>query len=250
MPRAESRLRRLASHVARLAALLVLCALALQAVFLTQMVLLRWVDPPSTPFQRSEAWRLLREHGHVPWKRQTVALENIAPTLQRAVIASEDAGFVLHRGVDWAAIEAARERNRRVFDQARRGGSSRPAPRAHGGSTLTQQLAKNLWLSGERTLLRKGQEMLLALAMETVLDKRRLLELYLNQVEWGEGVFGAEAAAWHHHGLPAAQLTAPQAARLAVMLPAPKRYERRPNSAFLAARRATIQARMGQVVLP
>jgi monofunctional glycosyltransferase len=236
------------AQAGRLLALVVLCALALQAVFVAQIVLLRWVDPPSTPFQRSEAWRLLLDRGHVPWQRQTVPLEDIAVALQRAVIASEDAGFVAHRGVDWAAIEAARERNRRAATRAGRQGASPPRP--HGGSTMTQQLAKNLWLSGERSLPRKGQELLLALAMEALLDKRRLLEIYLNQVEWGEGVFGAEAAARHHQGRSAAELTPAQAARLAVMLPAPKLYERRPNSAFLAGRSATIQARMGDVVLP
>ncbi|MDB5732402.1 MAG: monofunctional biosynthetic peptidoglycan transglycosylase, partial [Variovorax sp.] len=129
-------------------------------------------------------------------------------------------------------------------------GKPAPAPRLHGGSTITQQLAKNLLLSGERTLLRKGQELVLATALELLLDKRRILEIYLNNVEWGEGVFGAEAAAQHYFRKPAWRLNAAEAARLAVMLPNPKLFEQRPSSAYLASRSATIVARMGAVELP
>ena len=119
-----------------------------------------------------------------------------------------------------------------------------------GGSTITQQLAKNLFLSGERNLLRKGQEFLLAFMLETLLDKERILEIYLNNVEWGEGVFGAEAAAQHYFGKPAARLAPLEAARLAVMLPRPKYFEKNLNSGYLASRAATIAARMGGAELP
>ena len=119
-----------------------------------------------------------------------------------------------------------------------------------GGSTITQQLAKNLFLSGERHLLRKGQEMLLTLILETMLPKRRILEIYLNNVEWGEGVFGAEAAAQHYFRKPAAQLSAWEAARLAVMLPRPRYFEKLPNSPYLAERAEVIVARMNSAVLP
>jgi len=119
-----------------------------------------------------------------------------------------------------------------------------------GGSTITQQLAKNLFLSGERTLLRKGQELVLTLLLEALLGKERILEIYLNSVEWGEGVFGAEAAAQHYYRKPAARLSAYEAARLAVMLPRPKYFETRPNSGYLASRAGTIVARMGGVELP
>jgi monofunctional biosynthetic peptidoglycan transglycosylase len=119
-----------------------------------------------------------------------------------------------------------------------------------GGSTITQQLAKNLFLSGERTALRKGQELLLTFALELFLSKQRILEIYLNHVEWGDGLFGAQAAARYYFRTDARQLGVSQAARLAVMLPAPKRYEKRMNSPYLADRAATVAARMGAVELP
>jgi monofunctional glycosyltransferase len=119
-----------------------------------------------------------------------------------------------------------------------------------GGSTITQQLAKNLFLSGERTSLRKAQEFVLTFAIEMCLNKRRILEIYLNNVEWGEGLFGAQAAARHYYRVDAAQLGAYPAARLAVMLPAPKRFEKRPDSPYVAGRAATVVARMGAVELP
>ena len=124
------------------------------------------------------------------------------------------------------------------------------SPARRGGSTITQQLAKNLFLSGERTVLRKGQEFVLALMLETLLSKQRILEIYLNSVEWGEGIFGAQAAARHYFHKDAAKLGPEEAARLAVMLPAPKRFEKRPYSAYVSARTATIVARMGAVELP
>mgnify|MGYP000509357778 CR=1 FL=1 len=119
-----------------------------------------------------------------------------------------------------------------------------------GGSTITQQLAKNLLLSGERTVSRKAQEMLLTVMLETLLSKQRILEIYLNNVEWGEGIFGAQAAARHYFRVDAARLSPEQAARLAVMLPAPKRFEKNPASPYVLGRAATIVARMGDVVLP
>ncbi len=119
-----------------------------------------------------------------------------------------------------------------------------------GGSTITQQLAKNLLLSGERTLLRKGQEFVLTMTLELLLSKQRILEIYLNSVEWGDGVFGAEAAAQHYYRKPAAKLSAYEAARLAVMLPRPKYFEKLANSGYLASRAGTITARMGDAQLP
>ena len=119
-----------------------------------------------------------------------------------------------------------------------------------GGSTITQQLAKNLFLSGERTVLRKAQEFVITLMLEALLPKRRILEIYLNSVEWGEGLFGAQAAARHYFRTDAQRLGAEQAARLAVMLPAPKRFEKRPGSEYVFSRSATIVARMGAVEVP
>jgi monofunctional biosynthetic peptidoglycan transglycosylase len=123
-------------------------------------------------------------------------------------------------------------------------------PKVVGGSTITQQLAKNLFLGSERSLLRKGQEFVATLMLEALLSKQRILEIYLNSVEWGEGVFGAEAAARHYFRVGANGLGVIQAAQLAVMLPAPKRFEKRPGSAYVVGRAGTVAARMGGVELP
>ena len=240
------------------AALLVLCAVALQLVFALRIALMNVLAPQSTTFQRSEAWRLLVEKQRLAWSQDWVDADRIAPQLKRAVIASEDAGFVDHGGIEWDAIEKAWEKNQRAEQRAARARPAAPAspgrravaPKVVGGSTITQQLAKNLFLSGERTVLRKGQEMVLTLMLETLLGKPRILEVYLNSVEWGEGLFGAEAAAHHYFHVTAAQLSPMAAARLAVMLPAPKRFEKNPGSAYVAGRAATIVARMGAVELP
>jgi monofunctional biosynthetic peptidoglycan transglycosylase len=240
-------------HLRRGIALLALCVVALQLVFALQVLAWRWIDPPSTSFQRSEAWRLVQAPQPLAWRQETVPLARISVQLQRAVIASEDAGFVEHPGLDWDALVNAWERNERAQTRAERLARQRAAEvpvRLVGGSTITQQLAKNLWLSGERTVARKAQEALLALMLEALCPKARLLELYLNHVEWGQGVFGAQAAARRYFGVDASRLGTAQAARLAVMLPAPKRFERRPDSPFLAARAATIAARMPAVRLP
>jgi monofunctional biosynthetic peptidoglycan transglycosylase len=240
--------------VRRCLALALLCLLALQAGFALRIGLMAFVAPQSTSFQRSEAWRLLVERRQILWSQQWVAYEQISPHLKRAVIASEDAGFAEHSGVEWDAIEQALERNQRAearAEQAQARAPDRPvAAKVVGGSTITQQLAKNLFLSGERTVARKAQEFVLTLMLEALLSKRRILEIYLNNVEWGEGIFGAQAAARHYFRKDASRLGPEEAARLAVMLPAPKRFEQRPGSAYVSARAATIVARMGAVVLP
>ena len=234
--------------------LLAWCALALQLALLLRIALMAWVDPASTTFQRSEILRLLVEKQQLAWSQQWVDAARISPQLGRAVIASEDADFTRHGGVDWEAIDFARRRNERAHRQAERQAERRGTPvapaRLRGGSTITQQLAKNLLLSGERTVLRKAQELVLAWMLELLLDKRRILEIYLNHVEWGEGLFGAQAAARHYFHVDAERLSPLQAARLAVMLPAPKRFEQRAGSPYLQARAATILARMPAVELP
>lgn len=238
-----------APALARLAGMLALCALALQLVFVGRIAAMIGIDPQSTTFQRSEAWRLLTRNRRLEWHQQWVDRGRIAPTLARAVIASEDASFVEHHGFDWDAIEQAWGRNQRTRARAERVASTR-APKLVGGSTISQQLAKNLLLSGERDLARKAQEAVLTVALEELLGKRRMLEIYLNSVEWGQGIFGAEAAARHYAGVPAARLDAAAAARLAVMLPAPKRFERNPMSPYVVGRAAVIMARMNAVALP
>ncbi|MGE0496436.1 MAG: monofunctional biosynthetic peptidoglycan transglycosylase [Ramlibacter sp.] len=237
----------------RFIGLLALAALALQLFFVGRIALMVAVDPQSTSFQRSEAWRLATEKGSLRWRQQWVPYNQISDHLKRAVIASEDGDFINHDGVEWEAIEKAWKKNTKAEELAAKRAQARPNARPAkivGGSTISQQLAKNLLLSGERTLLRKGQEFVLTLALELLLGKQRILEIYLNSVEWGEGVFGAEAAAQHYYRKPAARLSAWEAARLAVMLPRPKYFEKVPNSGYLASRAGTITARMGDAVLP
>lgn len=237
----------------------VLAGLALQLFFLGRIALMAVVDPQSTAFMRSEAWRIAHASmtGDAKWRWSVrwKGYDQLGTPIKRAVIASEDAGFIRHGGVDWRAIEQAWKRNERRQAQAEQraarqpGTATRPV-RIMGGSTITQQLAKNLLLSGERHFLRKGQELVLTLMLEALLDKRRILEIYLNSVEWGEGVFGAEAASQRYFGKPAARLSSSEAARLAVMLPSPKFFETRRNSAYLARRTATIVANMRAVAIP
>ena len=164
--------------------------------------------------------------------------DKISLNLKRAVIAAEDSGFMTHKGVEMEAIQLAIKRNER------RGRVT------HGGSTITQQLAKNLFLTSKRSYIRKGQELVIALMIEALWDKRRILEVYLNVVEWGNGVYGAQAGAKHHYGVSAAQLSSYQAARMAGMLPAPRYFDKRRNSPFLARKTGTLQKRMYQVTVP
>jgi monofunctional glycosyltransferase len=244
--------------VLRWIALVVLAFVALQLFFIGRVASMAVFDPESTTFQRSEAWRIATERDKLRWRQRWVPYEQISDHLKRAVIASEDGSFVNHDGVDWDALEKAWERNARAEALAAKRQALAPAraparvrpPKIVGGSTITQQLAKNLLLSGERNLLRKGQEFVLTMVLEHALSKQRILEIYLNNVEWGEGVFGAEAAAQHYFRKGAGRLSPYEAARLAVMLPQPKRFEKAPGSGYLAARASTIVARMRDAELP
>ena len=167
-----------------------------------------------------------------------VPYRKISGNLKRAVLTSEDDKFVDHDGFDWEGIQKALEKN------------ERRGKVVAGGSTISQQLAKNLFLSGERSFVRKGQEAVITVMMEGVMDKERILEIYLNVVEWGDGVFGAEAAARYYFGTSAAQLSASQAARLAAMLPRPRYFDKNRNSPYLAARAESIEKRMHLAQLP
>jgi monofunctional biosynthetic peptidoglycan transglycosylase len=256
----------LVRHLLRIAGLLLICGVSLQAYFLARIAMMAVVDPQSTTFQRSEMRRIVAEQHQLLWSQTWVDDERISDHLKRAVIASEDAGFTEHSGVEWEALEKAWEKNLRAEAQAERinerhakqaARQNRPPPekprataKIVGGSTITQQLAKNLFLSGERNFARKGQEFIITFMLEGTLSKRRILEIYLNNVEWGEGLFGAQAAARHYFHVDAARLGAYPAARLAVMLPAPKRFEKRPHSAYVTGRASTVVARMGAVELP
>jgi monofunctional biosynthetic peptidoglycan transglycosylase len=233
---------------------LVLALALLQLYFAVRIVGMRWIDPQSTAFERSEIYRVAREAPKWTWRQEWKPYAHISDHLKRAVIASEDDGFSTHEGVDWEAIESAWQKNAKaeaaVQKKAGQGVPVKKAPKIVGGSTITQQLAKNLFLSGERSLPRKGQELVITYMLEWFLGKERILEIYLNSVEWGEGVFGAEAAARRYYNKSAAQLSAFEAAKLAVMLPRPKYFEKRPQSDYVNERAHTIVARMPNAVLP
>jgi monofunctional biosynthetic peptidoglycan transglycosylase len=199
----------------RLLRAIVLWSLGLVAAFyvvcLTELITLRWVNPPTTGVQvqrRVEAWRR-----HAPYqKRYTyVPLERISPEFQHAVIAAEDGRFYQHNGIDWKEVQKVIDQD---LDEGKLG---------RGGSSITQQLVKNLFLTTHRSLIRKGVEFTLAPVAEKILGKRRILELYLNVIEWGPGVYGAEAAARSWYGIPAARINREQAVRLAALIPSPLR---------------------------
>ena len=235
--------------------LLILSLLALQLYFVLRIALMTVADPQSTSFERTQIWRIASEQHRLPWRQEWRSQDQLANSLKRAVIASEDSAFVQHHGIWWDSLEQAWQKNAKAQARAEQQAQRRPNAAAKpvkivGGSTITQQLAKNLFLSGERTLVRKGQEMMITLTLEVLLSKRRILEIYLNHVEWGEGVFGAEAAAQHYFRKPAQQLDNWEAARLAVMLPRPRYFEKLPQSSYLSERAFTITARMSEVQIP
>jgi monofunctional biosynthetic peptidoglycan transglycosylase len=217
---------------------IVLAFVLVQAWFLGWVLYWSSFDPKTTSFMERRLDELRAKQPSAGLKHHWVSYERISPNLKRAVVAAEDARFIDHEGFDWEGIQRAIEKNQK-----------RGKPVA-GGSTISQQLAKNLFLSGDRSLVRKGQEALITLMLEQTMSKRRILELYLNVAEWGEGVFGAEAAARHHFGVSAAQLSPAQAARLAAMLPRPRFYDRNRGSQYLASYAERILGRMPSAQVP
>lgn len=211
---------------------------ALQLWYFAHVLWWNWFDPGSTSFMRSQLASLREKDPKAQLRQQWVPYERISPHLKRAVIAAEDANFTEHDGVDWDAIERAYEANLKKGRVVR------------GGSTITMQLAKNLFLSGSRSYLRKAQELAITYMIEAVMPKRRILEIYLNVAELGVGVFGCEAGARHYYGGSCAQLGPAQAAQMAAMLPRPRFYDRNRGSAALARRAAIVQRWMGDVVPP
>jgi monofunctional biosynthetic peptidoglycan transglycosylase len=198
-----------------------LCGLlAMQAFFAIQIALWIGLDPSSTAFQRAERWRLCSWHWSCPVHSQWTPYEKISNNLKRAVLVSEDDIFFQHKGVRVEDMQKAWEKNQ----QKNASGKSKVALR--GGSTITQQLAKNLFLSSEQNYFRKGQELIITGLLELTLSKQRLYEIYLNSVEWGEGIFGVGAAAQHYYATTAAALDREQAAALASALPAPKCFDK------------------------
>ena len=231
-------MRRTGRWLAAAVALAFLVVVVAQAWFFVHVWWLRAHDPEMTAFMRARLERLQSRDRGARLAHRWVPYARISVQLKRAVIAAEDARFLEHSGFDWEAIEKAIEKNQK------RGRV------VAGASTISQQLAKNLFLSGERSMARKAQEAAIAWMLETLLDKRRILELYLNVAEWGEDVFGAEAAARRHFGVPAAALDARQAAWLAVVLPSPRRYAGGALTPYLARRVETIRARMRAARIP
>ena len=199
-----------------------------------------WVDhnPGTTAFMEARLEKLREKNPRAQLSQQWVPYNRISVHLKRAVVAAEDAKFLGHEGFDWEAIQKAYEKN------------LKKGRVVAGGSTISQQLAKNLFLSGERTWWRKAQEAVITFMIETLMTKRRILEIYLNVIEWGNGVFGAEAAARHHFGTTAASLGPEQAARLAAMIPSPRRYGPGAETPYLAQRTEVILARMGAAQVP
>lgn len=199
-----------------------------------------WVNfnPSTTAFMERRLETLRAKRPGVELHRQWVPYERISVHLKRAVVAAEDARFLDHEGFDWDAIQKAMAKN------------EKRGKVVAGASTISQQLAKNLFLSGERSWLRKAQEAAITWMLEHAMSKRRILELYLNVAEWGEGVFGAEAAARYHFGAPASALSAEQAVYLAVILPSPRRYEPGRMTPYIANRVAAIHSRMGVAQIP
>ena len=194
--------------------------------------------PAATAFMERRLEQMRAKDPKAALRHQWVPYERISPELIRAVIAAEDAKFIDHEGFDWEAIQKAMDKN------------ERQGKVVAGASTISQQLAKNLFLSGDRSWLRKAQEAAITAMLEHAMSKRRILELYLNFAEWGAGVFGAEAAARHHFGLPAQALDAEQAAWLAAILPSPRRYERGRRTPYLEGRMATIRSHMRYAQIP
>ena len=199
-----------------------------------------WIkfNPSSSAFMEDRLDVIQEEKPDAELKYQWVDYAKISKNLKRAVIASEDSKFVDHEGFDWEGIQKAYEKN------------LKKGKIVAGGSTISQQLAKNLFLSTRRTPWRKGEEALITVMLENILSKKRILEIYLNVIEWGNGVFGAEAASRHYYKTSAAKLSSAQAAKLAAMIPNPRYYDAHKSTRYLNRRTATIQARMRYAEVP
>ncbi len=222
----------------RVLLLAVFVLIAIQFWFFAHVAYWAKFNPSSTAFMRARLEVLRDSNPNAKLRHQWTPYQKISPHLKRSIIAAEDAKFLEHHGFDWDGIKQAWARNKRE------GGV------VAGGSTITQQLAKNLFFSGRRTWWRKGQEAVVAVMLEALMSKQRILEIYLNVIEWGDGVFGAEAAARYHYGGLAAGLSAEQSARLAAMVPSPRRYGPGANTGYLRQRTSMIYARAQGVRVP
>lgn len=222
----------------RLLAALLVAFVLYQAWLFAWVVAWNWINPATTHFMEIRLAELRSTNPQARLQQQWVDYARISVQLKRALIVAEDDLFTQHDGFDWDGIQRALERNKRK------------GRIVAGGSTISQQLAKNLFLSPQKTPWRKAEEALVTLMIEAVWSKRRIFEVYLNVIEWGNGVFGAEAAARHYFGVGAGQLSAEQAARLAGMVPSPRFYDRHRNAPGLAAKAVLIQQRMPAARIP
>jgi monofunctional glycosyltransferase len=231
-------MKRVATFAGWLAAAAAAIFLAVQLSFFVRIWWWKDHNPSRTAFMEASLDRLQASKPEAKLRHTWVPYDRISPHLKRAIVVAEDAKFADHEGFDWEAIERALEKNRAKGKVVA------------GGSTISQQLAKNLFLSGARSPWRKGQEAIITVMIEHVMDKRRILEVYLNVIEWGEGVFGAEAAARHYFGTTAAGLGPEASARLAAMVPNPRFYDRNRNTRWLSRKTQMILARMPAAELP
>ncbi len=222
----------------RILAWLLLVVLCYQAWIAVQIWW--WVDhnPSSSAFMDTSLEDMQGKNPRAALQHKWTPYEDISGNLKRALIAAEDAKFVDHEGFDWEGIALAYEKNRKK------------GKIVAGGSTISQQLAKNLFLSTKRTPWRKAEEALITVMLENIMSKQRIFEIYLNVIEWGNGVFGAEAAAQHYYGVSAAQLGPAQAARLAAMVPNPRYYDRHREASGLMRKTAIILGNMEDAEIP
>lgn len=225
-------------YVKRLLAVFIVFVLLYQLWILMHITWWIKFNPHSSAFMQDRLAIIQDEKPDAELRYKWVDYSKISKNLKRAVIASEDAKFLEHEGFDWEGIQKAYEKN------------LKKGKIVAGGSTISQQLAKNLFLSTKRTPWRKAQEAVITVMLENILSKRRIFEIYLNVIEWGDGVFGAEAASRHYYKTSAANLSAWQAARLAAMIPNPRFYDAHQSTRYLNRRTATIQARMHMVQVP
>lgn len=229
---------RVAHHIKQMLALLLLLGILWQGWYLGWVVWWKYFNPSETSFMVTRLDELQEKNPEARLKHVWVPYAKISRHLKQAAVAAEDDKFVEHDGFDWEGMQKALAKNQRRGKVVA------------GGSTISQQLAKNLFLSASKTPWRKAQEAVITVMIEALWDKQRILEVYLNSVEWGQGIFGAEAAARRYFGISAAQLGAEQAARLAVMLPAPRRYEKNPYSPYLNYRTQLVLGRMQYSEVP
>jgi len=211
---------------------------AYQFWIFSQVVYWNYFNPSSSTFMQTRLEALRKKNTKATLRTRWIPYEQISPHLKRAIIAAEDAKFLEHEGFDLDAIQKAYEKN------------LKKGKLIAGGSTISQQLAKNLFLSSEKTPWRKLQEAFITLMLEKVMSKRRILEIYLNVIEWGNVVFGAEAAARHYYGISASSVSREQAARLAAMVPSPRFYDENRNTAWLSKKTRMILSRMASASIP